>query len=175
MAEALASCTVQELRSGETLEASKLLSSSGVFFLTHWGDFNSWEVAQQVRSAIQAQRLDASKVCLVGIGSQSSGAKFAEMLELPKEIKIYSDLRADCYRALCFSRGALPQYSEQLNPYLRVFLMLLGVGCLGKKQLYQPKQGRLEPSARCLVDTLGHLDERGRSATLSISSCSIHI
>lgn len=24
-----------------------------------------------------------------------------------------------CYSALCFSRGALPQYSEQLNPYLR--------------------------------------------------------
>ncbi|CAK9070643.1 unnamed protein product, partial [Durusdinium trenchii] len=132
VAEALASCSLQDIRSGETVEASKLLTTrSGIFFLTHWGDFNSWEVAQQVRTAIQAKRLDASSICLVGIGSQSSGAKFAEMLELPADVKIYTDARASCYSALCFSRGALPQYSEQLNPYLRVFLMLLGVGSPG--------------------------------------------
>ena len=41
-------------------EASKLLAkNSGIFFLTHWGDFNSWEVAQQVRTAIQAEMLSS--------------------------------------------------------------------------------------------------------------------
>lgn len=132
--EALATCTVQDVRSGETLEASSLLASGstrGIFFLTHWGDFNSWEVAQQVRTAIQAKRIDMSSICLVGIGSKTSGAKFAEMLELPPELKIFTDVSGSCYSALCFSRGALPQYSEQLNPYLRVFLMLLGVGSPG--------------------------------------------
>lgn len=43
----------------------------------------------------QAKRLDASSICLVGIGSQSSGAKFAEMLELPADVKIYTDARLD--------------------------------------------------------------------------------
>jgi len=132
--EALASCTVQDVRNGETLDASSLLSSTsprGIFFVTHWGDFNSWEVAQQLRTAIQAKRLAASSICVVGIGSQISGAKFAEMLELPEELKIFTDQSGSCYSALCFSRGALPQYSEQLNPYLRVFLMLLGVGSPG--------------------------------------------
>ena len=41
----------------------------------------------------EAKRLDTSSICLVGIGSKNSGAKFAEMLELPKELKVFTDAR----------------------------------------------------------------------------------
>lgn len=42
---------------------------------------------------VQAKRIDMSSICLVGIGSKTSGAKFAEMLELPPELKIFTDVR----------------------------------------------------------------------------------
>jgi hypothetical protein len=42
---------------------------------------------------LQAKRIDMSSICLVGIGSKTSGAKFAEMLELPPELKIFTDVR----------------------------------------------------------------------------------
>jgi len=70
-------------------------------------------------------------VCLVGVGSVEAGRKFAQMLEVPADVRIYADPSAACHSAMHFSRGALPQYADSLNPYLRVFLMLLGVGSPG--------------------------------------------
>lgn len=136
VAQALAGIEVMELQSGTKTPAAQLLTagesqSSSVFFLTHWGDFNSWEVAQQVRTAVRVGRMNGPSVSLVGIGSPESGRKFAEMLELPSSVKLYADPTGACHSALHFSRGALPQYAASLNPYFRVFLMLLGVGSPG--------------------------------------------
>eukprot|EP00933_Yihiella_yeosuensis_P036829 TRINITY_DN30645_c0_g1_i1.p1 TRINITY_DN30645_c0_g1~~TRINITY_DN30645_c0_g1_i1.p1 ORF type:complete len:419 (+),score=90.29 TRINITY_DN30645_c0_g1_i1:69-1325(+) len=133
---ALSKCQVLDVRTGNTVNAAELLKpvnsrSAGIFFLTHWGDFNSWEVAQQICSAVKNKRIEGGSVSLIGIGSVAAGCRFAEMLELPPEVKIFADTGAACHSQLKFSHGALPQYSSELNPYFRVFLMLLGVGSPG--------------------------------------------
>lgn len=131
---ALQDCKVKNLKTGETLNATQLLRRSernGIFFLTHWADFNSWEVAQHVASAVRNGLVSGQSVCLVGIGSVEAGLFFSKMLDVPEEVEIFADETASCHSALHFSRGAFPQYASSLNPYLRVFLMLLGVGSPG--------------------------------------------
>jgi len=133
---ALKGCEVQSLKDASAKDAAALCASKdgglAVFFLTHFGDFNSWEVAQQLRTAIREGRTGSARVVMVGIGSVDSGKLFAEQLELPLDaLEIYADPSGACHRALGFSTGALPQYKESLNPYFRVFLMLLGVGSPG--------------------------------------------
>jgi len=103
-----------------------------LLFATHFGDFNSWEVAQQLRTALRSDRVaSGARVAVVGIGTPEAGRKFAELLELPEDLPLYADPQGSCHAALGFSNGALPEYKEELNPYLRVFLMLLGVGSPG--------------------------------------------
>jgi len=102
-----------------------------VFFLTHWADFNSWEVAQKLRTALKQGWVNSSSLAIVGIGSSEAGRQFVEMLALPQDVLVFADDQAGCHEALRFSRGALPEYSETLNPYFRVFLMLLGIGSPG--------------------------------------------
>jgi len=109
------------------LEVKKTL----VVFATHFGDFNSWEEAQKLTTALEKKRLEGVRVSLIGIGPVSAGKKFVELLELPDGVDVFADGTAACHNALGFSKGALPQYKEQLNPYFRVFLMLLGVGSPG--------------------------------------------
>ncbi|CAE7621873.1 unnamed protein product [Symbiodinium sp. CCMP2592] len=133
---ALKGCEVQSVLDASAKDAAALCASKdgglAVFFLTHFGDFNSWEVAQQLRTAIREGRTGSARVVLVGIGSVDSGKLFAEQLELPLDaLEIYADPSGACHQALGFSTGALPQYKESLNPYFRVFLMLLGVGSPG--------------------------------------------
>ncbi|CAE8632884.1 unnamed protein product [Polarella glacialis] len=100
---ALGACEVVDIRSGEKLAAASLLQPAvqgqpaGTFFLTHWGDFNSWEVAQQIRVAVQAGRVEGAAVCLVGVGSVEAGRKFAQMLEVPADVRIYADPSAACH------------------------------------------------------------------------------
>lgn len=130
----LKGCTIEALRDGSAVDAASVAATGAttvLLFVTHFGDFNSWEVAQQLRSAVRANRLGGAKLAVVGIGTVAAGRKFAEMLELPQDVPLYADPRGACHAALGFSNGALPEYREQLNPYLRVFLMLLGVGSPG--------------------------------------------
>jgi len=135
---ALSGCEVLAAKNGEACDASKLVSPDAagsrktiLLFLTHFGDFNSWELAQQVRVALRDERVGGARVVAVGIGSVESAKKFAGFLDLPESLELYADPKGACHAALGFSRGALPQYAEQLNPYVRVFLMLLGVGSPG--------------------------------------------
>lgn len=103
-----------------------------VLFATHFGDFNSWEVGQQLRAAIKQRRFGSAHIALVGIGTVEAGRKFAEYLDLPEgKFDFYADPTASCYKALKFGQGAFPEYKQELNPYLRVFFMLFGVGSPG--------------------------------------------
>ncbi|CAE7491911.1 unnamed protein product [Symbiodinium natans] len=132
--ETLKGCQVQSVKDGSSKDAAALCTSTGglaVFFLTHFGDFNSWELAQQLRTALREGRTGSARVVMVGIGSVDSGKLFAEQLDLPEALELYADPSGACHQALGFSTGALPQYKENLNPYFRVFLMLLGVGSPG--------------------------------------------
>lgn len=142
---ALKGCTVQAVCDGSAKDASELGAAAGapwetllgsssarvLLFITHFGDFNSWEVLQQLRTALREDRVGSARVAVVGIGTVESGRKLAKMLELPETLELYADPSGACHAALGFSRGALPEYAEVLNPYLRVFLMLLGVGSPG--------------------------------------------
>lgn len=140
---ALRGCTVQAVRDGGIKDASELAAAAApwealfgakatvLLFITHFGDFNSWEVLQQLRTALRESRLGGARIRVVGIGSVKSGRKLAQLLDLPDGLELYADPAGACHQALGFSRGALPQYAETINPYLRVFLMLLGVGSPG--------------------------------------------
>jgi len=137
VAGALRGCQIAAVKDGSSKDAADVCDTSAssegtlLLFLTHFGDFNSWEVAQQVRTAMSEGRTGSAKVVLVGIGSVESGREFAKQLELPDNLELYADALGSCHKALGFSTGALPQYKESLNPYFRVFLMLLGVGSPG--------------------------------------------
>lgn len=144
---ALRGCQVQAVRDGATKDASELVAAPApwdvvfggngttmLFFITHFGDFNSWEVLQRLRTARREGRLGGASVAVVGIGTIEAGRKLAEFLDLPEGLDLYADASGACHRALGFSQGALPQYADQLNPYFRVFLMLLGVGSPGTIQ-----------------------------------------
>ncbi|CAK0849177.1 unnamed protein product [Prorocentrum cordatum] len=108
VAGALAGCCLQDVRTGVAQDAAGLVAASGrrtaVFFLTHFGDFNSWEVAQQVRTALRLGQLGGARAVLVGIGTPESGRKFAEMLELPGDLELYADLNGACAQKLGFSK-----------------------------------------------------------------------
>eukprot|EP00438_Fugacium_kawagutii_P024424 Skav203305 [mRNA] locus=scaffold2587:40174:44021:- [translate_table: standard] len=72
----------------------KLLEAKGLAPLTLIGATHRGRVARRAAKSAaveKAKRLDPSSLCLVGIGSQSSGAKFAEMLELPPDLRIFTD------------------------------------------------------------------------------------
>ena len=110
---ALKGSEVLSVKDSSAKDAAALCTSPGglaVFFLTHFGDFNSWEVAQQLRTAIRENRTGSARVVMVGIGSVESGKLFAEQLELPPALEVYADPTGTCHQALGFSTGALPQY-----------------------------------------------------------------
>lgn len=135
--EKLQGCTVVSAADGTVVDASSLLTPSPgakariVACGTHFGDFNAWEYAQQLRAAEADIKAAGGEVVFIGIGTQAAALKFAELLDFPKE-SLFADVSAQCHRALGFSQGAFPEVS--ISPYAKLFAMLLGVGSPGTLQ-----------------------------------------
>ena len=147
--------------------------------LSHFGDFNAWEVTQQYISAVKASSIgrDRCKIVLVGIGSADSSAKFADDLDIGK-YKDMVTLVADptgvvtdtlnCYRGwLAVDKTHAARWpATDVNPYVKLFGMIFGLGSPGtiEKVVYGyvgNKEGGVS-SRQWVVDALLQGTEKGR-------------
>ncbi|CAM9350351.1 unnamed protein product, partial [Phaeothamnion confervicola] len=106
-----------------------------VSFLTHFADFNSWELAQKLRHNLPAIDDAGTKVVAVGIGSILGAKAFAAATGFPLG-SLYVDESANAYSALNFAQGFQPKLPGKIkvNPYLRLLPMLAGIGSPGTIQ-----------------------------------------
>merc|ERR1740139_90134 len=110
--------------------------------LSHFGDFNAWELTQKY------QVVDtAANIVLVGIGSSNAAQKFANDLNLDaSQITLVSDETGavtdalGCYRGwLAVDRAHAEKWpATDVNPYVKLFGMIFGFGSPGtiSKVLY---------------------------------------
>ena len=148
-----------------------------VVCLTHFGDFNAWEVTQQLRVA------DCGKLTplLVGIGSVESARQFASDLDLSEDasVRLVADPTGDvasslgCYKGWLYAdevhRELWP--STDVNPYVKLFGMIFGFGSPGT--MGQVAYGYLgdasgpEFNRRWVVQSLLQGSRKGRFPTLT--------
>lgn len=167
------SVTVERLLDGGTTSSTTIVSC-----LSHFGDFNCWELSQQFLSAVDDGRIESDcKVVLVGIGSSESASKFAADLDLNKysdSITLVADPKGvmteklDCYRGwLAVDKAHAERWpSTNVNPYLKLFGMIFGFGSPGtiQKVLYGyvgDKNGGVS-SRKWVVDALLQGSAKGR-------------
>lgn len=100
-------------------------------FLTHFGDFNCWELAQRLIFTSPEFADANADIRMVGIGSVESARKFASMLDIDAAT-VYADPTASIYKALGYARGFMPE--SDLNGYVKMFPMLLGISSPGTIQ-----------------------------------------
>ena len=141
--------------------------------LSHFGDFNAWELTQQY----QAVQADANtKIILVGIGTVEAAQKFASDLDLQQSESI--TLLVDeagaltdalgCYKGwLAIDKAHAAKWpATDVNPYIKLFGMIFGLGSPGTiaKVLYGyvgDKDGGA-PSRKWVVDSLLLGSTKGR-------------
>ena len=68
----------------------------------------------------------------IGLGSPDAGAEFAAKTGYPAD-KLYADPVSACYKAMGFSRGALPD--ANVSGYAKLLLMLAGIEAPGTMQV----------------------------------------
>eukprot|EP00607_Mallomonas_marina_P010845 CAMPEP_0182422646 /NCGR_PEP_ID=MMETSP1167-20130531/8380_1 /TAXON_ID=2988 /ORGANISM="Mallomonas Sp, Strain CCMP3275" /LENGTH=289 /DNA_ID=CAMNT_0024600861 /DNA_START=196 /DNA_END=1061 /DNA_ORIENTATION=+ len=131
--ETLSKIKVKSVNGKEVL-ATSLISPSKITlmaFLTHFADFNSWELAQRLKHDLEKLKSYKIEVICIGIGSPEAASLFSELLDFPAD-KLFSDEQALCHRALGFSRGPFP--NTPVSPMLKLGLMLGGIGSPGTIQ-----------------------------------------
>lgn len=97
--------------------------------LTHFGDFNSWEYAQQLKFELPKLQKAGVALTVVGIGTVAAAKKFSQLLDLPQSFELYADPTGATAKALECSGGfgaGLP-----VNGYLKLLPMLVGIGSPG--------------------------------------------
>ena len=171
---------------GETLKLGAALGVEGksvMVALSHFGDFNAWEVTQQYITAIEKGYIDEGvKVILVGIGSSTSASFFASSLNLSKysdRIGLVADENASVTNALGCYKGWLAidkEHAERypatdVNPYLKLFGMIFGFGSPGTisrvLQGYIGDQNGDETKRTWVVDSLLSGSKQGRWPQIS--------
>lgn len=172
---------------GSSVTLGSLLDTSDTTILaclSHFADFNAWEVTQQYISAVESGRItdddDGNSNCnivLVGIGSAESASKFANDLDID-EYKDSIELVADptgsvtaalnCYRGwLVIDKAHADRWpATDVNPYVKLFGMIFGLGSPGTigKVLYGyvgDKEGGTS-SRKWVVDALLQGTGKGR-------------
>ena len=144
--------------------------------LSHYGDFNAWELTQQYVTAIESGKLDA-RVVLVGVGSVDSARQFASDLDLGAvegSLQLVTDETGAVSEALGCYKGWLAidkAHAEQwpatdVNPYIKLFGMIFGLGSPGTigRVLYGyvgDKDGGVT-SRKWVVDSLLSGSQQGR-------------
>lgn len=92
---------------GKRAEARDVMPAQGravACFLTQFGDFDSWELAQALVDELPKLEANGVKLVCIGIGSQTAAAEFAKRTNLPPDL-LYADETGACHAALGFRPG----------------------------------------------------------------------
>ncbi|KAG7356392.1 AhpC/TSA antioxidant enzyme [Nitzschia inconspicua] len=136
-----------ETLNGDTVTLGDLMSNNSTVVLSclsHFGDYNAWELTQQYMSAIQSGRLSEDcPVVLVGIGSVEAANTFAKDIGLSSEFKDRLTLvtdetgkvteALDCYRGwLTIDKKHKERYPfTDVPPAVKLLGMIAGFGSPG--------------------------------------------
>jgi hypothetical protein len=100
--------------------------------LTHYGDFNSWEVVQLLNH-YQTEFVDAGcDIVCIGMGEVDKAVEFASSVGLATNIRLYSDSDGAVQGALGCSKGFAPEW--EVSPWIKMFAMIYGIGSPGTIQ-----------------------------------------
>ena len=108
-------------------------------FLTQFGDFDSWELAQFLVDDVRRLRDGGVRVVAIGIGNVDAAREFARRTNFPVE-NLYADEGGRCHAALGFSpglgrKGGAFEWIEEkapfVNGYAKLLLMCAGIGSPG--------------------------------------------
>ena len=93
-----------------------------------YADARPDEYAQRLRHSIpQLREKRVERFVVVVNGEPSACTKLASFLSLPPEVELLSDPSGEAGRRFGVSRGWRPD-DAGLNPYLKLYLMLFGIG-----------------------------------------------
>ena len=126
----LSGCALPRVSDGASVDLGEVLSApvtTLVIFGTYPADFNMIEYAQKVRHywpQLKAKGVDSGLI--VVNGSPDSCKRLSEILDLPADVELLSDEAGEAGRRFGVSTGWLPD--SDLNPYLKLLGMLLGLG-----------------------------------------------
>ena len=108
-------------------------------FLTQFGDFDSWELAQTLVDDIERLKAEGVTLVAIGIGSVEAARSFAKRTRFPLE-NLYADPEARTHAALGFApglgrKGGAFEWIEDkapfVNGYAKLLLMCAGIGSPG--------------------------------------------
>lgn len=128
--------TVQRISDGASLDLGGTLTSSqeGKTLLilgTYAADFNMIEYGQKLRHYLpQLREAGVARFITVVNSDPAACAALAEILDLPAEVELCSDPTGEAGRRFGVNRGWRPD-DTQLNPYVKLFGMLVGLGAGG--------------------------------------------
>ena len=120
-------------------EAIRSEGRVAALFLTQFGDFDSWELAQRATDDLGTLREANVRVVAIGIGSVDAAKEFAKRTNFPLE-NLYADVDAKCHAALGFApgmgrKGGEFEWIEDkmpfVNGYAKLLLMCAGIGSPG--------------------------------------------
>lgn len=95
---------------------------------TYAADFNSIEYAQKLRHyKSKLEENGISKFIMILNASPPAVMAFRNILDLPKDIELYSDKYGEIGKSLPVNLGWNPE-DKDMNPYVKLFGMLLGFG-----------------------------------------------
>ena len=139
--DALADARVVRASDGAVMRAGgEAIGRSGravTVFLTQFGDFDSWELAQFLVDDVERMRREGAEVVAIGIGSVEAAREFAARTNFPAD-RLYADESASCHAALGFAPGLGRKGGDfewmaktPINGYGKLLLMCAGIGSPG--------------------------------------------
>ncbi|KAJ1440225.1 hypothetical protein B484DRAFT_391408 [Ochromonadaceae sp. CCMP2298] len=166
---------------GESIPLQDLLKGKRTVLacLTHFGDFNAWELMQNLQQDVDLLTADDTQVICIGVGSPAAAKKFATDLELDARLPLYADETASAAGALGCYRGWLAADEEHrarwpqgdVNSYVKLFGMIFGLGSPGTigKVLYgyAGNSGAGPATRSWVVKALLQGSKKGRFPTLT--------
>jgi len=109
-------------------DAAREAQQTMIVLGTHPADFNMIEYSQRLRHHLpELQGAGVDRFLLIVNGQPAACTKLADLLDLPSQIEVLADPAGEAGRAFGVSRGWRPDDSY-LNPYLKLYLMLFGLG-----------------------------------------------
>lgn len=147
--------------------------------LSHFGDFNAWEVTQQYVTAVEDGAFGSTcKIVLVGIGSADAARQFSADLSLESrpsaEITLVADEKGavtdalNCYKGWLAidKRHAEKWPASDVSPYIKLFGMIFGFGSPGTIEKviygYVGDSNGGKRSRKWVIDALLQGSEQGR-------------
>jgi len=134
---------VRRATDGSAVDCGETIANGGkrvaALFLTQFGDFDSFELAQFLVDDLERLRDAGTSVVAVGVGSDDAAREFAKRTGFPLEC-LYADSEAKCHAALGFAPGLgrkggdfewLEEKAPFVNGYAKLLLMCAGIGSPG--------------------------------------------